>query len=66
VTYTTKPQNKMVEVVSYKSLMREQREKEAQAQRDRGVIVPPSARPQMPDNLREEMGNISMDAIRLI
>lgn len=63
VSWTLKPQNRSVEVVSLKSLKRQQREQEAN--NSDGVISPPAKRP-MPAEFLEELPNISTEAIRLI
>lgn len=63
VSLTPKPQNKQVEIITYKSLKKKQREEEAEKLPD-GIIRAPK-RP-MPREFEEEMGSISMDAIRLI
>lgn len=64
VSLTLKPQNTEIEVISYKSLMRKQRQE--QAVESDGVIHAPKHKREMPDDLREEMGTISMAAIRII
>lgn len=62
ITYTIKPQNKNIEVVSYKSLMRQQAA-EKPVEKD-GVIRAPKK--PMPPELAEKLENISVEAIRLI
>lgn len=65
VTLTPKPQSRVVEVVSYKSLMREQQraQAEASAKSGDGVIRPPRS---MPDELRKELEQVTISEIRLI
>lgn len=66
IEQTPKPQNKVVEVVSYKSLMKKQRlEERAQAAEAQGVIKPPQKRP-MPENLQRELHEVSLEQIKLI
>jgi hypothetical protein len=62
VTYTLKPQNQNVEVISYKSLMRKQREEEPV--RKDGVIRPPKRK--MPDEIRDNFSTISVSEIKVI
>lgn len=64
VANTPKPHTQDVQVLSYKSLMKQQRETEA-ANRPDGVITPPPRAP-MPPEIRENLERISTEAIRLI
>lgn len=64
VSYTTKPQNQSVEVISYKSLMKEQQRQEKEEQDKAGVISAPKKK--MPEDLRRELSEISLSAIRII
>jgi phage terminase large subunit-like protein len=65
VTWTTKPQNQNVEVITYKSLMRTQEQERVEDNNRRGVITPPKKK-EMPAELRREVDSISLSAIRLI
>lgn len=64
VTYTTKPQNKSVEVVTFKSLRRQEQEELKQEQEREGVIKAPKRK--MPENLEREIHEVSLSAIKLI
>ena len=61
VTYTIKPQNQNIEVVTYKSLMRQQAEREQQPS---GVIRPPKK--PMPQELAEQLEQFNISSIKLI
>lgn len=62
ITHTVKPQNQSIEIVTYKSLVRESAK--AEEEQSRGVIKPPK-RP-MPPELAEQLDQINVEAIRLI
>lgn len=62
ISHTTKPINKEVEVVSYKSMKQQMRR--ARAQPVEEPIAPPKQK--MPRELAEQMDEISLEAIRLI
>ncbi len=63
VSLTTKPQNQSVEVVSYKSLMRQQAQ-DAVENSGSGVIRAPKK--EMPETLRRELDGVNISSIRLI
>lgn len=64
VSYTTKPQNQAVEIITYKSLMRDQEAERAENLKNRGVINPPKRT--IPRELQEEMDNFTISSIKLI
>lgn len=63
IMYTPKPQNKIVEVVSLKSLNKRQRKETQQEQDDRNVIRAPR---RMPEEISENLDNIIVSEIRLL
>lgn len=64
INYTTKPQNREIEIISYKSLMKKSQEEETkQSQSDAIIRAPKRA---MPEELRRELNTISIESIRLI
>lgn len=63
VSLTVKPQNKNVEILTYKSVMKNLRDEE-ESKKPSGVISAPK-RP-MPEEMRREMHEVSLEAIRLI
>lgn len=66
VSLTPKPQNREIEVISYKSLLKKQAEEDAEkAEANDAIIRPPKKRP-MPNDLAEQLHEIRMDQIRLI
>jgi len=59
---TTKPMNTEVEVITYSSLMKQESQLQEELAKKRGVIVPPT----MPDYMKEELNQISMDNVFII
>jgi hypothetical protein len=64
VTYTTKPQNQSVEIVTFKSLRNQEREEIIKQQEQAGVIRAPKKK--MPDDLQRELHEVSLSAIKII
>lgn len=63
IEHTPRPQNREVEIKSYRSVQREQRNREQE--NVAGLIRPPKKRP-MPEEFRHEMDNIITEAIRIV
>jgi hypothetical protein len=63
VALTPKPQSRVVDIVSYKSLMKEERKSQEEVEKNDGVIRPPR---KMPQELSENLDGISLSAIRII
>jgi len=66
VQYTRKPENREVEIVTYKSLARKQREQEVEKSQEDGVIRAPKHRKPMPPELERELHEISLSQIELL
>jgi hypothetical protein len=66
INYTKKPMNKTVEIVTFKSIMRDQEAEEQRQQVDKSAQIRPPKRSVMPEEYAREMDRISMSTIKLI